>query len=104
MSADALTFANLGIEPRPMEDWLWEITRDHRKVTFYFAFYFGRCCICQRVDSVSALLNSSSTVESLSVRRHYQFASLCCSESDRVLQTGKLANEVTHTEAQRFAS
>jgi hypothetical protein len=57
VSADALTFANLGIEPRPMEDWLWEITRDHRKVTFYFAFYFaiGRCCICQRVDSVSAL-------------------------------------------------
>jgi len=31
VSAGANTFDNLGIEPRPMEDWLWEITRDHRK-------------------------------------------------------------------------
>ncbi len=42
VSADALTFANLGIEPRPMEDWLWEITRDHRKVIFISLFISHR--------------------------------------------------------------
>jgi hypothetical protein len=38
VSAGANTFDNLGIEPRPMEDWLWEITRDHRKVCGSYAF------------------------------------------------------------------
>jgi NADH dehydrogenase (ubiquinone) 1 alpha subcomplex subunit 9 len=32
VSANALGFHNLGIDPTSMDEWLWEITRDHRKV------------------------------------------------------------------------